>query len=169
MPKPKQILKKSLKASLKAKLKDAKRIAILGVGSELKGDDAAGFVIATKLCSFFEKSKNIKVFLGGDAPENLSGEIKKFKPQALIIIDAADFQMKAGHIELLDPKDLGGVSFSTHRLPLNIFADYLCKCFPCEVIIVAIQPLSLSFGVRLSKEVASCSKEVCRVIKEVLK
>ena len=85
----------SLTTELKNRLKAAKRIAVLGVGSELRGDDVAGMLVAGAVQ---KKSKKIRVFLGATAPENLTGEIIKFKPTHLIIVDTADIKEKPGTI-----------------------------------------------------------------------
>ena len=88
-PRPKQL---DLKIALTNSLKGVNKLAILGVGSELRGDDIAGMVAA----EIIQKAnhKNITVFLGATAPENLTGEIKKFNPSHLLIIDAADTSSK---------------------------------------------------------------------------
>ncbi|MDD2752350.1 MAG: hydrogenase maturation protease, partial [Candidatus Omnitrophica bacterium] len=103
----------NLEKHLKTRLSKAKRIAVLGVGSELKGDDAAGMLVARQI----KENKNLKVFLGSTAPENITGEIKKFAPHHLLIIDTAMMQEKSGTIKIFPGKAIGGVSFSTHRLP----------------------------------------------------
>ena len=47
----------NLKTILKKKLKDAKKIAVLGIGSALRSDDAAGLLVAEEL----KKIKNPKI------------------------------------------------------------------------------------------------------------
>ena len=116
----------NIKKELKKRLKGAKRIAVLGVGSELRADDAAGMLVAKNLAN-----KNVEVFLAGAAPENFTGAIKKIKPTHVIIIDCADMKKKPGSVLLIDPARVSGVSFSTHTLPLNILAGYLIKDINC--------------------------------------
>ncbi|MFA6431964.1 MAG: hydrogenase maturation protease, partial [Candidatus Margulisiibacteriota bacterium] len=108
---------------LKNKLKDANRVLVLGVGSDLRGDDAAGVIIAEEI----EKKKipNITTLLGGTAPENLTGEIKRLKPSHLIIIDAADLNEAPGTIKLIRMDQIGGLSFSTHALPMKMMVDFI--------------------------------------------
>lgn len=161
-----------LKISLKAKLKNAERIAVLGIGSDLRGDDAAGILIAQKLEQTFKGSfgkKELKVFLGFTAPENLTGEIKKFNPTHLIIIDSADLGKKPGEVKLLRPQDTGCVSFCTHQLPLKILTDYLGAFINCKVIIIGIQPKTLKFNSPLTKEVGEAVREICDILKGVIK
>jgi hydrogenase 3 maturation protease len=160
-----------LKTILKNRLKDAGKIAVLGVGSELRGDDAAGLVVAKSLATYIKKRKikSVKVFLGQTSPENLTGQIKKFNPTHLIIIDSADFHQKAGAARIIDTGRERGVSFSTHSLPICIIKDYLYKSIGCETIVIGIQPQSLGFCSALShkvqKSVEILSAEMADVFK----
>jgi hydrogenase 3 maturation protease len=146
----------NLKKILAAKLKGAKKIAVLGIGSELRGDDVAGELVAKGLSSSSKKIRSqvrLRFFLGSTAPENLTGEIKKFQPSHIIIIDSADLGKKPGTIRLLSPKQIGGVSFSTHRIPTKVMVDYLLSSLGSKIIIIGIQPKTLLFGLPLSGEV----------------
>lgn len=161
----------NLKKNLENKLKGAQRVAILGVGSEIMSDDAVGINIASALEKWLDGenlTEKAKVFLGHSAPENLTGEIKKFKPTHLLIIDCAHFGRNAGEIALFDPQDISGVTFSTHRLPLHLITDYLALTTKCDTTIVAIQPKNIKFSEVISDEVKKTSKAVSSLIKDVL-
>jgi len=155
-----------LKQALKNLLKGSKKVAVLGVGSELRGDDIAGMVAAEIILK--ANHKDIAVFLGATAPENFTGEIKKFKPSHLLIIDAADTSAKPGTIDLIDPKTVGGVSFSTHMMPLKIMVDYMLRSIRCKVMIIGIQPKVLKFGSRPSKPAIDSAKEVAKTLLELI-
>ena len=155
-----------LKKTLKTRLEDASRIAVLGIGSDLRGDDAAGMIAAEKIKKFFKTSRRIKVYLGGTAPENLTGEIKRFKPTHLLIIDTADMKEKPGTILFLDPEIIGeGVTFTTHKLPAKVLVQYFQSSFPCKVIFIGIQPKAIDFGKAVSKAVESASSAVAKAFK----
>jgi len=156
----------NLKTILKQKLKDAKKIAVLGIGSELRADDAAGLIVAEELKKI--KNLKLKVFLGSTAPENFTGEIIKFKPTHILIVDSVDTDQKPGFILLINPEEVGGVSFSTHMLPVKMMVDYLLASLECEIIIIGIQPKVLLFGETISKEVKKSTKQVSGVIKQIL-
>lgn len=153
-----------LAALLKSKLENAQRIAVIGVGSELRADDAAGILAAKYLQEENKGSSKLQVFFGGTAPENLSGEIKKFNPTHIIIIDSADTGQKPGTIMLINPEDAGGISFSTHMMPLAMLADYFKESLKCETVIIGIQPKTLKFGECVSKEVKKSSRQVSSAI-----
>ena len=156
----------NLKTILEKKLKNAKKIAVLGIGSELRADDAAGFLVAEELKKI--KDSKLKVFLGSTAPENLTGEIIRYKPTHIIIIDSADTDQKPGFILLISPEEVGGVSFSSHMLPVKMIVDYLIESLKCEIIIIGIQPKILTFGETISKEVKKSAKQISNVIRQIL-
>lgn len=146
--------------ALKKKLEGARKVLVLGVGSELRGDDAAGLLVAERL----QGKPGINVILGGTAPENFTGEIKRIKPSHLIIVDSAEFGEKPGSVRLIEPSEVGGYSFSTHSLPMKVMVDYLTNDFPCEVMIIGIQPGSLAFGSPMAEAVRAAVEEVASTI-----
>lgn len=148
------------------KIARSHRLAVVGVGSELRGDDAAGMLVAELLAP--HESPCFRAFAGGTTPENLTGELKRYAPTHLVIVDAADFGEAPGSVRLLAPEEAGGVSFSTHALPLHVFVEYLREHFPCEVVIVGIQPKTLDFGAAISPEVRRAAEEIARSIRSSL-
>jgi hydrogenase 3 maturation protease len=157
----------TLETILKPKLENARRVAILGIGSDLRGDDVAGILTAQQIEKKIAKqttSSEVRVFIGETAPENLTGEIKKYQPTHLIIIDSAEFGAKPGTIKLLNPDEIGGTSFCTHSLPLKVMTDYLLQSFKFEVITIGIQPGTLAFGAKPSKEIVEAAKRISTTI-----
>ena len=156
---------------LKERFCDSKRIVILGVGSPLKSDDAAGSIIAQRISENFpeEKYPLIRVYMGESAPENFTGEIKKFKPDHLLVIDAADLGEEPGSVTFIEMDVIKGVSFCTHMLPLNIMLDYLKKETGTEITILGIQPLNLSYDGKLTSEVIEALDDVTFEISKLLK
>jgi hydrogenase 3 maturation protease len=146
----------TLKTNLQQRLENALKIGVLGIGSELRADDAAGILVAQRVEELMGDKKThpqIETFIGATAPENLTGEIKRFAPTHLVIVDAADLDSEPGTITLMDPDSIGGTTFCTHSLPLKVMIDYLLDSFECDVIIVGIQPKSLAVGASVSNEV----------------
>ena len=61
-------------------LKNHGKIVVLGIGNEIKGDDALGPNIAWKLNDLFKKNDRVIVFDGGTVPENYTGLIRNEEP-----------------------------------------------------------------------------------------
>jgi hydrogenase 3 maturation protease len=155
----------SIHQLLKEALEGAQTVAIIGCGSLLLGDDAAGTLIAQRLSDL---AGNARAYCGGSAPENFTGEIKKFRPDVLLIIDAADMSLPPGAVKVIAPEEIKGVSFSTHMLPLSIMLDYLQKEAGCRVCMLGIQAVTLEFGSELSPEVKITVDQVERALRELL-
>ncbi len=154
-------------------LKGARRVAILCVGSDVHGDDAAGMAAGESIAGLLRLKRGripCRVFYGWDAPENLTGRIKRFKPTHLIIIDAADMKKKAGSVKLIDPlTDESGVTFSTHKFPLKLLAGYLGAECGCLALMVGIQPRTLEYGAAMSPAVAGAVREVSKLVAQTLR
>lgn len=161
---------REIKKALKNKLKNSRRIALLGIGSELNADDVAGMLVAKRLDERVKKNRSFvfKAFFGATAPENLTGEIRKFKPTLVVMVDAADFGRKPGEVVVIQAEEIEGISFSTHRLPTTIIAQYLAQSLNCSIVIIGIQPKTLAFGKLPSKEIRKTVTLLSAAIQEAL-
>ncbi len=160
-----------LKVFLKDELAGAEKIAILGIGSELRGDDAAGMLAAEAIDNSIKAcpcSKRIRVFFGSSSPENLTGEIKRFAPTHLLIIDSADMGEKPGVVSLIAEDKIGPGSASTHRMSLKMLIEYLRACINCKVHVIGIQPVGLGLNMPVSEEVTQAVGYLSGMIKEVI-
>jgi len=157
----------NLKNLLKSKLKNAARIALLGVGSEFRCDDVAGMLVAKGISEKIERP-DFKVFFGATAPENLTGEIKKFAPSHLLIVDAADIGQKKAKVAILCSEEISGATFSTHRLPVKLIASYLSKAISCDTTVLGIYPESFEFGKKPSPRVVEAADELVQLLEEVI-
>ena len=135
---------KHLKSRLKGK------VIILGMGNTLRSDDGAGPILASRI-------KNKVPFLvweAGASPENYLGKIIQEKPDTVLIIDAVDFGGLPGEFKILEADQLRTVNlFSTHNASISLLTNYLQSNLKMDIIILIIQPKSITLGDRLSPEV----------------
>jgi len=155
----------TIKALLTEVLEGAKRVAVLGCGSVLGGDDAAGMEVAERLSDL---RGDARAYCGSTAPENFTGEIKRFRPDVLLVVDAADMGWKPGEVALIPTEDIAGVSFSTHMLPLRIMLDYLRVETGCQVRLIGIQGAALGFGADMTQPVSAAVDAVSNALRELL-
>lgn len=139
-------------------------MAVLGVGSELRGDDVAGVLVARKLKAWCGRthSKRLAAFAGTSAPENLTGEIARFSPSWVVMIDAAHLGREPGTVEIVTREKIGGLSFSTHMLPAPIVLDYLEKTTGCRSLVIGIQLEQTEVLAKPSKSVTGAVKRLVR-------
>ncbi len=99
----------------------------------------------------------------------MTGFIRDFKPDHIILVDSIDIKESPGTILCLMPDEIReGVSFSTHKLPAQILIDYFQKTMKARVVVLGIQPKNLDFGKPACATVVSASKEVAKAIRYAL-
>lgn len=130
------------------------RLAIIGIGNELRGDDGAGVVIARRLKDTLANEKFHPLILEAcSAPENILGPVVRYLPQVILMIDAAETGSPPGAISWLSSQEADGVGGSTHTISLAMLSAYLTAETGAAVFILAIQPKNMSFSTPLSHEV----------------
>lgn len=137
------------------------RLAVIGVGQELRGDDAAGLIVARRLLAS-KLPSHILAIDSGPSPESAAPALVRFRPDLVLFVDAAQLDQPAGAIEWLDPRDVSGFSASTHSIPLSMVAEYLQGEISCEVRILGIQPESNDILAGVSAQVNQSLSEIVR-------
>ena len=115
------------------------KIALLGIGSEFNGDDAAGVAFVRAVGDAFADSPHVLVLEGGLAPENFTGTLRRYQPARVVLVDAAEMSQPPGAPALLDADQIEAMH-TTHTFPLNLLARYLQAEIGCRVFILGIQP-----------------------------
>jgi hydrogenase 3 maturation protease len=138
------------------------RVAILGIGNPLRSDDAAGVLVARRLAdsSHIRDLDSVLVIEAGHAPENATAGLRRFAPQAVLLIDAAEMGEAPGTVRWVGMEEIDGMSASTHTLPLSMLAKYLILELGCEVKILGLQPQSTEIGETVSRNVLLAIDEI---------
>lgn len=138
------------------------RVAIVGIGQELRGDDAAGVLVARALKSALAHIRSVLVIEGGQAPENQTGVLRRFEPDLVLLVDAAEMGAASGEVRWLTQSQIDGLSASTHTLPLSMIAQFLSAELNCEVTLIGIQPAQIILGTALSPAVQKAVDDLAR-------
>lgn len=158
----------NLQQELQSKLTGFSKLAILGVGSELRGDDVVGLLTTQLIGRNIQNHPHVKTILASTAPENFTGEIRQFAPSHLLVIDAAELQKEPGSVELVPlPKVVGSAS-STHALPLSIMLHYLQQDMDLTILLLGIQPAQTIVGAAVSSEVKKAARDLAKMIGEMV-
>ncbi len=155
----------SFETELKKFIAEAEKIAILGIGNDLRTDDGLGLYIV-KTIKF--DHPNVLIENVGSVPEGFARSLAEFGAKRIIMIDAADMRKAPGHVELVTKKRIGGISISTHSMPLSFLMMYLEQETGGESILVGIQPKSLQFGEGLTPEIQEVSDNIISSIERLL-
>jgi len=136
------------------------RVAVVGVGNTMRGDDGAGILVVRALASRLRDAPDVLLIDGSTAPENFTGPLRRFRPDLVIEIDAAHLEQPPGTVAWVDWRDADGMSASTHALPPSVLASFLSADLGCRVSLLGIQPATLDMGCGLSPDVAVAVERV---------
>jgi hydrogenase maturation protease HycI len=150
-------------ASLKTR-SELPRLAIMGIGHELRGDDAVGVVVARKLKRLLAYQVHILIVEAGAAPENMTAPLRRFAPDLALLVDAAQLNESPGAVRLLPWEKTTGLSACTHMLPPHMVAQYLHKELGCEVALLGIQPAHTTLCAGLSPAIKAAADDIVRLL-----
>ena len=132
-------------ATLSAALSRTPRLALLGIGNELNGDDAAGVLAVRALRARLASRPQLLLIEAGLAPEAFTAPLRRFRPDCVILIDAALLDEVAGTVALVDWQQTDGLSATTHTLPPSVLVKFIQHEFHCPVELILIQPEDIEF------------------------
>jgi hydrogenase 3 maturation protease len=172
LPKPDSNWKKGLQPELQSlaeELKKVKKLAILGVGSELMQDDNAGINVSLYLeKKYGNNHPKVRIFTGYTVPENFTKDIADFKPDHIIIVDAADLNISPGEFTDLPIERITDFSLGTHKLSLVMMIKFLKEIINPDFSVLAIQYKSIVFGEKITKEMKVGVKNVSAFLCDII-
>ena len=123
------------------------KVALVGVGHRLRGDDYVGsFIVKTLLNEC--RAESIGFFDAEDGVEMIVSRIAKFRPKQVLFIDACEMNVRPGHVALISVADTNYPFFTTHGIPLKLLASQFLP--DSEAWVLAVQPEHMEVGDRLS-------------------
>jgi len=123
---------------LKKILDGAARIAIVGIGDELSVADRLGMQAAHQLAK--KDLRNTMIFLAGTVPESITGPVRRFRPDRILLLDAADTGARPGTISVISREHISGNLLSTHAMPLSAVMEFMEADTSAAVTLLGIQP-----------------------------
>ncbi|MEG2211785.1 MAG: hydrogenase 3 maturation endopeptidase HyCI [Raoultibacter sp.] len=116
---------------------------VFTVGSVLRGDDAAGPMLAKMLID--NPVEGWDVVDGGQTPEDDLAVIRRMDPDRIVLIDAAEMNLEPGAVRRLTEEDVSTqFLITTHSLPITfLLAELYSVC--SDVLFLGVQPGDTSF------------------------
>lgn len=144
------------------------KIAIVGMGHPLRGDDHVGSFVANSLVEQTNSAlrKGTYFFQAEDSVEALITRLTDLGPKQVVFIDACEMGAKPGETRLLTVGQTSYPFFTTHGIPLRVLSERLLP--DSEVWVLAIQPKQTEFGYGLSPEVRDVAVRIAKFIMKVL-
>ena len=157
-----------IEEGLKEFLKDCKKLVILGIGNDIRGDDGLGQYIVNKLDKKINND-NIEIINAKTVPENFTGKIRSIDPSHVLIVDAVIMDEKPGTIRLVKKEEVSSVSISTHSMSLSYLVKYLELKKSYNILFIGIQPENMDLGeISLTKSCKDSSDEIISILEKIL-
>ena len=151
------------------KIKPTKKICIMGIGNYDRADDYVGSAVIELL----EKKtfpENIKLINAGPVPEAVTAVIKRFEPDFLIIVDAAQMEEEPGTIRIFSEKNVDSAYMITpHKVSMKMYTKYLKHFLKnLKTIFVGIQPKSMRYLEGMTENVKLSAEFTSKMLEELL-
>ena len=142
------------------------RVAVIGIGNILMGDDGAGVKVLELLPDSVNK---IELATGG---MTLLHKLEDL--DLAIIVDAVDFEGKPGEVKIFQPdevKSIKTLGYSLHDIDILKVLEIAKKMniIPKHVFIAAIQPVNIEFTEDMSPEVEASLPELASQVMDLIK
>ena len=132
------ISQRDFETRLRRRLRGAKRVAVVGVGDELNAHDRLGVLAAKEIEGLH--LENVRVFHAGTVPESVTGPVRRYRPDAIVLMDAADMGARPGTVAMVEPEQIHASLLTTHALPLSVVMEFLEKDTGARATLIGIQP-----------------------------
>lgn len=131
---------------------------IFTAGSVLRGDDAAGPMLAKMLED--GPVDGWEVVDGGQTPEDDLAVIRRKEPERILFVDAAQMGLETGAVRRLTAQDVAAqFLITTHSLPITFLLNELDRI--CDfVTFLGIQPGTIDFFEPLSPDVRDALDDI---------
>ncbi|MGZ4857209.1 MAG: hydrogenase maturation peptidase HycI [Methanobacteriaceae archaeon] len=150
-------------------LKNSHKLVVLGIGNDMRGDDALGSFLAKKLSNLLKYNQDVIVYDAGTVPENFTGAIKKENPSHIILIDAVDMKERPGFIRLIAKDEIANYSISTHALPISFLIRYMESTGTAQTLLLGIQPGNMDLSNEISIEVENSINYLLKLFDRLIK
>jgi len=136
-----------------------RRVAVVGVGNELRGDDGVGPLVAARLAVRHPG----RVVDAGPVPENFLGPILAGDPEIVLFVDAADHGGSPGEWRLVPARALAARAPTTHHASLLLMAR-LIEAAGARCWLLGVQPASLAHGQPMTEAVRASGERLAQAL-----
>ncbi|OGR53119.1 MAG: hypothetical protein A2049_05215 [Elusimicrobia bacterium GWA2_62_23] len=141
------------------------RTLVITLGSTLRADDGVGPYV----CSHVKFNRpDLNLLDAGTTPENIAQTAINWKPEKVILVDAAHFQGEPGEIRVIPLEAINqSTIMSTHSFPLSVTFSIVKEDTGCELAVIGVQAKSLDYKEGLSPEVEKSASELAAYFNKI--
>ncbi|MBU4484573.1 hydrogenase 3 maturation endopeptidase HyCI [bacterium] len=167
---------------LTGKLKN--RVAIVGIGNTIRGDDGLGPALINRLkderrtlrlrsgqatnpsTSLGAGDERLLLIDAGEVPENYLCKIVDFKPDTVLLIDAVDIRQAPGTTKMIARDEISNYGLSTHNSSLSLVIEYISKEINTDILLLGVQSGGNEMFAEISAPVLQTINEIAQAIQE---
>jgi len=154
----------SWRTSAASAIGQAARIVVCGIGNDLRGDDAAGVLclrlLERRVASAGPGPRAVLFIDSGETPESETARIRAFRPDLVILIDAARSGRTPGDVFLVEKEAIADEDVSTHRISLALLVRFIEESIGARVLFLGIEPESTEPDTAVSESVLKAVEAV---------
>ncbi|MGD9641696.1 MAG: hydrogenase 3 maturation endopeptidase HyCI [Elusimicrobiales bacterium] len=141
------------------------RTLVVTLGSTLRADDGVGPYV----CSHVAFNRPDMLLLdAGTTPESIAQTAINWKPDKVILVDAAHFKGRAGEVRVIPLEAINqAMPISTHSFPLSVTFSIVKEDTGCELAVIGVQAKSLDYREGLSPEVEKTAIELAEYFNRI--
>jgi hydrogenase 3 maturation protease len=139
-------------------------VVVLGTGNPMRGDDAAGSLVAREIVC----PPGAHAIDAEEVPEDYVSQVINLQPDTIVVIDSVDLGAAPGSVAFLDVDQLAQYWPSTHRMPIGLLMRFLEREAHARVIGIGIQPEHTGFSQPLSEPVRASVQQVAAILNDAL-
>jgi hydrogenase 3 maturation protease len=141
------------------------RTLVITLGSTLRADDGVGPYVCAHVT--FNRP-DLRLMDAGTTPESIAQTAIDWKPDKVILIDAAHFQGRAGELRVIPLEGINQATVvSTHSFPLSVTFSIVREDTGAELVVVGVQAKSLDYAEGLSPEVEKSASELSEYFNKI--
>jgi hydrogenase 3 maturation protease len=137
------------------------KVALVGVGHPLRGDDYVGSYVAKKLLHK-NQTPHIRLFDAERGVEAIISKIQSYKPKQTVFIDACHMNLPAGTVRMIPAESTDYPFFTTHSLPLRLLIKQFLRESECWVL--AIEPKQIEICDQFSSTIHRVADSIITLI-----
>lgn len=138
----------SLEAGLRERLGGSRRLAVVGIGDECRVQDRMVAGALKKITAL--DLPGTRVFSGGAIPETVSAPLRRYNPDVLLFIVAAETGRPPGDAAIVEEGSDEARLYTDHYFPLGLDIDMMSGHGAIPVVVLAFQPDAGNSGPGLS-------------------
>lgn len=151
-------MSRSWSDEVKTALAPKGRTLVITLGSELRADDGVGPYVSAHVR--FARPE-LRLLDAGTTPESVAQTAIDWKPDKIILIDAAHFKGRAGELRVIPLEAINqATAVSTHSFPLSVTFSIVKEDTGAELVVVGVQAGSLDYREGLSPEAERAAAEL---------